>query len=75
MRILLQCDEQGTNRPARDPYDVNRPVLMLVVVVAVRDRHVAIAIAMNVGRIHLMLAGGLAFVVVTVVPSMEVAVV
>ena len=73
--------------------DVNRPALVLVVVVAVRcvsaavvdvvdviamrDRHMATAIAMNmvVGRMHLMLAGGLAFVVVIVVPSMEVTVV
>ncbi|MBO0880634.1 MAG: hypothetical protein J2P17_09875, partial [Mycobacterium sp.] len=51
---------------------VSAAVVDVVDVVAMRDRHVATAIAMNmvVGRMHLMVAGGLAFVVVIVVPSM-----
>jgi hypothetical protein len=52
-------------------------VVDVVDVVAMRNRHVATAIAVNmvVLRMHLMPAGGLAFVVVIVVPSMKVTVV
>lgn len=52
-------------------------VVDVVDVVAVRDRHVATAIAMNmvVLRMRFMRAGGLAFVVVIIVPSMKVTVV
>jgi len=56
---------------------VSAAVVDVVDVIAMRDRHMATAIAMNmvVGRMHLMLAGGLAFVVVIVVSSMEMTVV
>lgn len=56
---------------------VSASVVDIVDMVAVRDRHVATAITVNmvVLGMHLMLAGGLAFVVVIVVPSMQVTVV
>jgi hypothetical protein len=56
---------------------VSAAVVDVVDVVAMRNRHVATAIAVNmvVLRMHLMPAGGLAFVVVIVVPSMKVTVV
>jgi hypothetical protein len=56
---------------------VSAAVVDVVDVVAMRDRHVATAVAVNVLvlRMHLMPVGGLAFVVVIVVPSMKVTVV
>jgi hypothetical protein len=56
---------------------VSAAVVDVVDVVAMRDRHVATAIAVNmvVPLMHPMPIGGLAFVVVTVVPSMKVTVV
>jgi hypothetical protein len=56
---------------------VSAAVVDVVDMVAMRNRHVATAIAVHmvVLRMHLMLARRLAFVVVIVVPSMEVTVV
>jgi hypothetical protein len=56
---------------------VTAAVVDVVDVVAMRDRHVATAIAVNmvVLCMHLVPAGGLAFVVVIIVPSMKVTVV
>lgn len=56
---------------------VSAAIVDVVDVVAMRDRHVATAIAVHmvVFRMHFMLAGGLAFVVVIVVPPMKVTVV
>jgi hypothetical protein len=56
---------------------VSAAVVDVVDVLAMWDRHVATAIAVNmvVLRMHLVLAGGLAFVVVIIVPSMKVTVV
>jgi hypothetical protein len=56
---------------------VTMAVVDVVDVVAMRDGHVATALAVNMGVLpmHLVPVGGLTFVVVIVVPSMKVAIV
>jgi hypothetical protein len=55
---------------------VPAPVVNVVDVVTVRDRHMAAALAMNVAMtfMHVVAAGGLAFVIVIVVPPMKMTV-
>jgi hypothetical protein len=56
---------------------VSTAIVDVVDMVAMRDRHMPAAIAVDVGvvRVNLVLAGRLAFVVVIVMPSMQVTVV